>query len=106
MIIPLKSVVVNAFIELRRERKEEEKLLFDQMNSYLFELEERDKKWYICLKGAKESVDEKLMEYNARLPLKFLAVVSDPESTNDDNAKRQKIFKDPVYGYEPILKSV
>jgi hypothetical protein len=114
MIIPLKSVVANAFIELRRIRKEEDELLFDQMDSYrhkiidllaqkkeeiaaipcsgkdvtdffneysdLFELKEKDKRWYIHLKGDKGSVDEKLMKFNAYLPLKFLAVVSDPES--------------------------
>jgi len=42
---------------------------------------EKDKKWYIRLKSNKGSVDKKLMEFNACLPLKFLAVVSDSEST-------------------------
>lgn len=115
MIIPLKSVVANAFIELRKKREGENELLFDQMDAYrrkiidllaqkkeeiaaipcsgkdvseflneysdLFELNEKDKRWYIHLKGDKGSVDKKLMEFNAYLPLKFLAVVSDSEST-------------------------
>ena len=115
MIVPLKSVVANAFIELRKIRKEEDELLFEQMDAYrrkiidllaqkkeeiaaipcsgtdvseffdahsdLFELNERDKRWYIHLKGDKVSVDEKLMEFNACLPLKFLSIVSDSEST-------------------------
>jgi len=114
MIIPLKSVVANAFIELRKRREGENELLFDQMDAYrrkiidllaqkkeeiaaipcsgkdvsdfldeysdLFELKKREKKWYIHLKGDKESVDKKLMEFNACLPLTFLAVVSDSES--------------------------
>ena len=116
MIIPLKSVVANAFIELRKIRKEEDELLFDNMDAYrrkiidllaekkeeitaipcsgkdvsefldehsdLFELNKKDdKRWYIHLKCNKEFVDKKLMEFNACLPLKFLAVVSDKEST-------------------------
>jgi hypothetical protein len=114
MIIPLEGVVANAFIELRKKRKEEDELLFEQMDAYrrkiidllaqkkeeiaaipcsgkdvsdfldeysdLFELNERDKKWYIHLKGDKESIDKKLMDFNACLPLKFLAIVSDSES--------------------------
>lgn len=113
MIIPFKSVVANAFIELRREKGEENVLLFDRVEayrrkiidllieneeivaipcsgndvsdffeeySYLFELEHKDKKSYIHLKGNKESVDKELMDFNACLPLKFLAVVSNSES--------------------------
>jgi len=116
MIVPIKSVVANAFIELRKEKKGADELLFDRMDAYrrgiiyllaqkeeeiaaipcsgkdisdfldeysdLFDLkkDERDGKWYIHLKGDKETVDKKLMKFNAYLSLKFLAVISDPES--------------------------
>jgi hypothetical protein len=48
---------------------------FLDKHSSLFELNERNKKWYIHLKSNDESVYEQLIELVACLPLNFLSVV-------------------------------
>ncbi|GBU28467.1 hypothetical protein R84B8_02026 [Treponema sp. R8-4-B8] len=67
MIIPLKSVVANAFIELRKKRSEENELLFDKMDAYrrkIIDLLAEEKNEIAAIPCSGNDVSEFLNEYS------------------------------------------